>query len=130
MIKSTAYKVYWAGRYLERIENIARFGIYFAEKGIPIEDMNKILGTDDVFSYLSNEFKILREDIRAFGDEMSMNALAALEASIYAKNNDLKKYFMDVLNSTLYVLNVIEENLRPKSITILPKKQEEIRSQE
>jgi len=130
LIKSTAYKVYWAGRYLERIENIARFGIYFAEKGIPIEDMNKILGTDDVFSYLSNEFKILREDIRAFGDEMSMNALAALEASIYAKNNDLKKYFMDVLNSTLYVLNVIEENLRPKSITILPKKQEEIRSQE
>ncbi|AOL16636.1 hypothetical protein BFU36_07905 [Sulfolobus sp. A20] len=129
MIKSTAYKVYWAGRYLERIENIARFGVYFAEKGIPIEDMNKILGIDDVFSYLFNEFKILREDIRAFGDEASINALSALEASIYAKNNDLKSYFMNVLNSALYVLNVIEENLKPKSISIMPKKQEEIRSQ-
>lgn len=130
MIKSTAYKVYWTGRYLERIENIARFGIYLDDKGISIQELNNILGVSDVFLYLSNEFQLLREDIRGFGDEAVMNALSALEITIYAKRDNISKYFADILNAVIYLENMVEENLKPQSVYIMPKKQEEIGSQE
>ncbi len=129
MIKSTGYKVYWTGRYLERIENIARFGLYLTEKGMSVQDISEILGTDDIFSYIINEFQFLREDIRGFGDEANMNALSSLETAIYTKPDDAKKYFINILNSVTYLGNTLEENLKPKFISIMPKKQEEIGSQ-
>jgi len=129
LIKSTGYKVYWTGRYLERIENIARFGLYLTEKGMSVQDISKILGTDDIFSYIINEFQFLREDIRGFGDEANMNALSSLETAIYTKPDDAKKYFINILNSVTYLGNTLEENLKPKFISIMPKKQEEIGSQ-
>jgi hypothetical protein len=129
LIKSTGYKVYWTGRYLERIENIARFGLYLTEKGMSVQDISEILGTDDIFSYIINEFQFLREDIRGFGDEANMNALSSLETAIYTKPDDAKKYFINILNSVTYLGNTLEENLKPKFISIMPKKQEEIGSQ-
>jgi len=130
LIKSTAYKVYWTGRYLERIENIARFGVYLANNGISIQEMNNILGVKDAFLYISNEFQLLREDIRGFGDEAVMNALSSLETTIYAKRDNLSKYFADILNTIIYLENMVEENLKPQFVSIMPKKQEEIGSQE
>lgn len=130
MIKSLAYKVFWAGRYLERIENISRMSLLAIDKGGDISSIPSYLGIDeDVQKYLINNFEILREDVRAFGDEKVMNALSSLEGAIYSSTSDLREYFLAVLKSTLYLGEVIEDQLKPVITTTLPRKQEEIKTQ-
>lgn len=130
MIKSLAYKVFWAGRYLERIENISRMSLLAIDKGVDISSTPSYLGiNDDIQKYLISNFEILRENIRAFGNEKVMNALSSLEGAIYSSTSDLRGYFSAILKSTLYLGEVIEDQLKPVITTTLPRKQEEIKTQ-
>ena len=58
-----------------------------------------------------------------------MNALSSLEGAIYSSTSDLREYFSAVLKSTLYLGEVIEDQLKPVITTTLPRKQEEIKTQ-
>jgi hypothetical protein len=129
LIKSTAYKVYWAGRYLERLENIARFSLLLLDKGLNLDDLNKALGVDDVFSYLASQFEVMREDLRAVAGEEVMNALASMEASVYASKEDVRRYFLNLQNSSFYLGRAMEDELGPNVSYFPPKKQEEIGGQ-
>ncbi|WP_221288446.1 alpha-E domain-containing protein [Stygiolobus caldivivus] len=128
--KSTAYKIWWAGRYLERIENTARMGLIALECGKDVNELPKVLGINkDVFTYLKDNLDVLREDLRSFGDEAVINSVATLEGAIYAKNNDLKEYFKGVLQAALFLGSIIEDKIGPTITTFYPRKQEEIKTQ-
>lgn len=100
------------------------------DKGVDISSTPSYLGiNDDIQKYLISNFEILRENIRAFGNEKVMNALSSLEGAIYSSTSDLRGYFSAVLKSTLYLGEVIEDQLKPVITTTLPRKQEEIKTQ-
>ncbi|QGR19584.1 hypothetical protein D1868_05985 [Stygiolobus azoricus] len=128
--KSTGYKILWAGRYLERIENIARIGLLTVECGKTTDEISKLLGINkDVFTYLKDNLDFLREDLRSFGDEAVINAVTTLEGAIHAKSDNLKDYFNGILQASLYLGSVIEDKLRPNTGIFYPRKQEEIKTQ-
>ncbi|MEJ2776213.1 hypothetical protein DDW09_02845 [Sulfolobus sp. SCGC AB-777_L09] len=129
MIKSLAYKVFWAGRYLERIENICRMYLLAIDKCSPTEVPLYLGVNEDIRKYLVRNLEMLREDLRAFSDEKVMNAVATLEGAIYSSNSDLKSYFSAILQSVLYLGSIIEDEIKPVQQTIIPKKQEEVKTQ-
>ena len=124
-----AYKIFWAGRYLERIENISRMYLLAIDKCNPSEVPQYLGANEDIKKYLISSFEMLREDLRAFGNERIMNALATLEGALYSSNSDLKGYFSSVLQSVLYLGSIIEDELKPVQQVGLPKKQEEVKTQ-
>ncbi|MUN30013.1 hypothetical protein GC250_11350 [Sulfolobus metallicus DSM 6482 = JCM 9184] len=126
--KSTGYKIYWAGRYLERIENVSRMGLFLSLKGEE-DSLKAILATNDVKDYLKTEFLLVREDIRSFVDDNVIASLAYMERAIYSID-DGEKYFRDLLQATLAVENAIENFMAYPSNTIFPKKQEEVREED
>ncbi|AWR96734.1 hypothetical protein DFR86_03635 [Acidianus sulfidivorans JP7] len=129
--KSTQYKIFWAGRYLERIENITRTSLLLIDKGISLEELQKYLGigNQDIIKYIQNNFEILREDIRSFGNEKIINALTSLEGAVYSSTDQKRDYFSLVLRTTLHLGEIIEDEISPKNVINIPKKQEEIRTQ-
>ncbi|MFP3202993.1 MAG: alpha-E domain-containing protein [Sulfolobus sp.] len=129
MIKSLAYKVFWAGRYLERIENICRMYLLAIDKCSPTEVPLYLGVNEDIRKYLVRNLEMLREDLRAFSDEKVMNAVATLEGAIYSSNSDLKSYFSAILQSVLYLGSIIEDEIKPVQQIIIPKKQEEVKTQ-
>jgi hypothetical protein len=129
LIKSLAYKVFWAGRYLERIENICRMYLLAIDKCSPTEVPLYLGVNEDIRKYLVRNLEMLREDLRAFSDEKVMNAVATLESAIYSSNSDLKSYFSAILQSVLYLGSIIEDEIKPVQQTIIPKKQEEVKTQ-
>lgn len=129
MIKSLAYKVFWAGRYLERIENICRMYLLAIDKCSPTEVPLYLGVNEDIRKYLVRNLEMLREDLRAFSDEKVLNAVATLEGAIYSSNSDLKSYFSAILQSVLYLGSIIEDEIKPVQQTIIPKKQEEVKTQ-
>jgi hypothetical protein len=84
---------------------------------------------EDIRKYLVRNLEMLREDLRAFSDEKVMNAVATLEGAIYSSNSDLKSYFSAILQSVLYLGSIIEDEIKPVQQTIIPKKQEEVKTQ-
>lgn len=100
------------------------------DKGGDVSSIPSYLGiNNDVQKYLIENFEMLREDIRSFADEKVMNALSSLEGAIYSSTTELRGYFSSVLKSTLYLGEVIEDQLKPTVNTNLPRKQEEIKTQ-
>ncbi|ARM75197.1 alpha-E domain-containing protein [Acidianus manzaensis] len=127
--KSTSYKIFWAGRYLERIENLSRTCLLLLDKGLPLQDFQKYLGiNEDIVKYIQRNFEIMREDIRSFGNEKVMNAVASLEGAVYS-SKESREYFASVLRFTLLLGEIIEDEISPKNIVNIPKKQEEIKTQ-
>ncbi|MEW9492045.1 MAG: hypothetical protein TQ35_0007600 [Candidatus Aramenus sulfurataquae] len=68
----------------------------------------------------------MREDLRAVAGEEVMNALASMEASVYASKDDLRRYFLNLQNSSFYLGRAIGDELGPNVSYFPPKKQEEI----
>lgn len=71
----------------------------------------------------------MREDIRSFGNEKVMNPVTSLEGAIYSSTVGSKEYFASVSKAGMYLGEVIEDQLGPKNVTYIPRKQEEIRTQ-
>ncbi len=122
--KSTAYKVLWAGRYLERIENIARVGLFLKDE----EGVKAVFAVSDVREYLKSQFNLMREDMRSFADENVIASLSYLERAVLSDATG-EKYYRDVLESVLSVGNAVEGMMAPHSKFMLPKKQEEVREE-
>ncbi len=126
--KSTGYKVFWAGRYLERLENIARVGLFLSMRGDE-ELLKSSLSVDDIKGYVEMEFNMMREDMRNFVDENVMASLSYLERAVFSDSSG-EKYYKDLLQSVLAVGSAIEGFMAPSSNSAIPKKQEEVREED
>ncbi|WP_338602537.1 alpha-E domain-containing protein [Sulfolobus tengchongensis] len=112
IVKSIAYKIYWAGRYLERIENVCRISIFTLKSGLDLKSVAKEYGLEDekeVINYIRTSFQYLREDIRSFGDEKLMIEANSLGFLIDSDNSDLINYFTQILNGVINLGNSFEK---------------------
>ncbi|AAK41546.1 alpha-E domain-containing protein [Saccharolobus solfataricus] len=110
--KSIAYKIYWAGRYLERIENICRMSLLAINNGLNINTVAKQLGFDneyELINYVKTSFQYLRENVRSFADEKVIIQVNTLEFLIDSDKSDLQSYFTQLLNGVYNVGNSFEK---------------------
>ncbi|BFI76974.1 alpha-E domain-containing protein [Sulfurisphaera ohwakuensis] len=120
--RSTAYKIYWAGRYLERIENMCRVSLLALHNGVSLDNLAKEYGLKDgseIFQYIKNSFAMLREDLRSFVDEKTLIEVNSLGFQIDSDVNDLEGYFIRILNDA----NKLSQSLE----TFFVKSKEELR---
>lgn len=128
LTKSLAYKIYWTGRYLERIEDICRASIMALQKGESLDDVAKAFGLskgEDVFEYIKRSYVALRENIRGFGDESLLVEVNTLEFKINLPKDALLSYFYEVENGIIQLGSRIESYFIEES-----KKELKVRSQE
>ncbi|QPG48984.1 alpha-E domain-containing protein [Saccharolobus solfataricus] len=110
--KSIAYKIYWAGRYLERIENICRMSLLAINNGLNINTVAKQLGFDneyELINYVKTSFQYLRENVRSFADEKVIIQVNTLEFLIDSDKSDLQSYITQLLNGVYNVGNSFEK---------------------
>ena len=102
--KTTAYKIYWAGRYLERIEDIARASLCALHSNTSLDSLAKEYGLnskEEIVIYIKKSFEFLREDIRGFADESIMIQLNNLGFIIDSNYTDMESYFSSILTSVM-----------------------------
>lgn len=83
LTKGLAYKVYWVGRYLERIDMTCRVVISEMTSGdLSRGALNDLTGgtMEGIVNYLKSNFEPMREDLRAFGDSRVISATESLGA--------------------------------------------------
>ncbi|BFH74652.1 alpha-E domain-containing protein [Sulfurisphaera javensis] len=125
--KSIGYKIYWAGRYLERIENVCRASLFALHNGKSLDSLAKEYGLEnekDLMKYIKTSFEYLREDIRGFADERILIEVNSLGLQINSNTSDLESYF----SRLLIVINSIGSML--ENYFIKTKEEMRIRSQE
>lgn len=114
LTKSLAYRIYWTGRYAERIEDICRTAILALSNGISLDTVAFAYGLskgEDLFEYIQKTFNFMRENIRSFGDEKLLVNINELEFKINLSKSDLTSYFIGIENSILEVEKRLEEFL-------------------
>ncbi|QGA53886.1 hypothetical protein GFS03_04480 [Sulfolobus sp. E5-1-F] len=109
--KSIAYKIYWAGRYLERIESICRMSLLAINNGLGINAVAKEIGLNDeneLINYIRMTFQYFREDIRSFADEKIIVQVNGLEFLIDSDKSDPESYFKHLLNGVYGIGSSLE----------------------
>ncbi|QXJ32027.1 alpha-E domain-containing protein [Saccharolobus shibatae] len=110
--KSIAYKIYWAGRYLERIESVCRMSLLAINNGLSLNAIAKELGLNDeseLINYIKTSFQCFREDVRSFADEKVIVQVNSLEFLIDSNRSDLQSYFTQLLNGVYSVGSSLEK---------------------
>ncbi|MCH4816168.1 MAG: alpha-E domain-containing protein [Saccharolobus sp.] len=110
--KSIAYKIYWAGRYLERIESVCRMSLLAINNGLSINTIAKELGLNnesELINYIKTSFQYFREDVRSFADEKVIVQVNSLEFLIDSNRSDLQSYFTQLLNGVYSVGSSLEK---------------------
>ena len=126
--RSTAYKIYWAGRYLERIEDIARASLCALHSNVPLDSLAKEFGLnskEEIIEYIKKSFEMLREDIRGFADESVIIQVNNLGFAIDSEHNDMEKYFSSILTSVMALGSSLENYFVKRKVEVRISSQEE-----
>ncbi|BCS93093.1 alpha-E domain-containing protein [Metallosphaera javensis (ex Sakai et al. 2022)] len=128
LTRSIAYRIYWAGRYLERIENIGRISIIAINSGISLDSVAKgygLEGQKELFDYIRTSFEYLRENIRSFAGERLMIEVNEMELRINSSKEDLLGYFNGIISSTVSLGNALESYFNDRGSPLRVRSQQE-----
>lgn len=126
--KSLAYKIYWSGRYLERIEDISRACLFALHSHYSLDYLAKEYGLEnesDIFRYIKSSFEFLREDLRSFADERILIQVNSLGYILELQSSDLESYFTSILNNILLLGSMLENYLIERKSEMRVRIQEE-----
>ncbi|MCY0849744.1 alpha-E domain-containing protein [Sulfuracidifex metallicus] len=128
LTKSLAYRIYWAGRYLERIENICRISVIALNNGISLDSIAKEYGLKDekeLFEYIRMSLEQLRENIRSFASERMMIEVNEMELRINSPKDNLISYFNNIISSAMSLGNGLEEYFNERMYNLRVRSQQE-----
>ncbi|ABP95049.1 MULTISPECIES: alpha-E domain-containing protein [Metallosphaera] len=128
LTKSLAYRIYWTGRYLERIENICRISIIAVNNGSSLDSIAKgygLKGEKELFEYVRMSLELLRENIRSFANEKLMIEVNEMESRINSPKDNLVSYFSDIISSAMRLGNSLEGYFNERIYNLRMRSQQE-----